>query len=163
MDNGKKINIFLYASLCAFFVMSIDFMFMPIGINDFSKNYKAVSIVTGIIFWLGLIAGITLFILYALKCKAQFNQIQKYNDNFGTADNKRIGLISFFSNRVALVSDVVFILSAILFAVLMIFTKRTAYICYIVLSLLVFSFITHCIFNGKIYNSHQKMDEISRN
>ncbi|MBR2100731.1 MAG: hypothetical protein IJ927_05390 [Eubacterium sp.] len=158
MENRKSLNILLYATFFAYFIMSVDFLLMPIGISNPVKNYRALDIITGLIFWIGLIAGITLFVLYSKKCKKLFEQ-----SSLNTASKKRIGLISFFSNRAAMISDIVCILSLILFAVLMIFTKRTAYICYIVLAILVFSFVCHCILNGRAYFKHQKLNEISSN
>lgn len=158
MENRKTLNILLFATLTAYFIMSVDFMLMPIGISNPAKNSRAIDVITGLIFWLSLMAGTTLFVIYAKKCKRLFEQ-----SSLNAGSQKRIGLISFFSNRAAMISDIVCIASLILFAVLMIFTKRTAYFCYVVLAILVFSFVSHCILNGKAYFRHQKLNEISSN
>lgn len=155
--NNKSLNIVFLLSSFGFFVMSVDFMLMPIGSNDITHDYRWLDIITGLLFWIGLIVGTVLFAIYISKCK------KLYNENRGNKNvyqEKHIGLITFFSNKAAMIADVALFISIILFGVLMIFTDRTSYICYISISILAFSFIMHCILNSKSFYVHQCLKKL---
>lgn len=157
MSTIKQANTLLLLSTISFFIMSVDFMFMPIGSNDITHDYRWLDIITGLLFWIGLIVGTVLFVIYISKCK------KLYNENHGNKNvyqEKHIGLITFFSNKEAMIADVALLVSVVLFAILMIFTDRTSYICYISISILVFSFIMHCILNSKSFYVHQGLKKI---
>ena len=127
----------LYAQIASFAVSScsLAFSFMT---SDATAADRAGSIIIGIIFWLGLIAGIVLTVLLSKK-------IKKTGFNEG-----KIGLIHFFSNPIAIVFDCLMILSLI-GSVLIIVFKSEQLIGYFVIALFIFSFEMHCILNGKNY------------
>lgn len=144
----KKLSTLLITSIVSYSIMSLDFLIMPIGNSVTDKSMRWLDILTGLIFWLGLISGTVLYVIFSKECK------KWYENNKGNKDiykEKNIGLISFFSNRAALVSDICLIVSVLLFVILMIFTDRTSYICYISIMLLVFFFTMHCVLNGKSF------------
>lgn len=150
MQGNKKLNLLFIISVIGFLVMSADFLLMPLGSS--AGNNRGMVMVTGLLFWLGLAVGIVFFVLYARQCKRLYDAKDSSQQD---QQKKRIGLISFFSNRMAMIADIVFFVSAVAFAALMIFTDGTAYINYIVLFILVLSFIAHCVFNGKSFYRHQ--------
>lgn len=141
---ANKSKVFLLASVICFFLMSVDFLIMPIS-NNIEKDMRWFEILTGILFWLPLIAGIVLQVILSLNYKKNINK--------DMADNKLFGAISFFKNKIAAVFDVISVISLITFIAMLIFTSATSYFCYILISLFVFSFCMHCILNGKIFNS----------
>lgn len=141
---ANKNKLLLLVSAVCFFMMSIDFLIMPIG-NNVEKDMRWFEILTGILFWLPLIAGVVLQVILSLNYKKNINK--------DMADNKLFGAISFFRNKIAAVFDVISIISLITFIAMLIFTSATSYFCYILISLFAFSFCMHCILNGKIFNS----------
>lgn len=152
----KKLSIFLITSVISYFIMSIDFLIMPIGNSVIDKNMRWLNILTSVIFWTGLLCGTVLYVIFSKKCK------KWYENNKGNKDiykEKRLGLISFFSNRLAIAADICLIISILLFVVLMIFTDRTSYFCYIAIMLLVFSFTMHCILNGKSFFVYEYLNK----
>lgn len=140
----NKSKIFLLASVVCFFLMSVDFLIMPIG-NNVEKNMRWFEVLTGILFWLPLIIGVVLQVILSLNYKKNINK--------NMTDNKQFGAISFFKNKIAAVFDVISVISFIAFITMLIFTSATSYFCYILISLFAFSFCMHCILNGKIFNS----------
>lgn len=140
LEKIKKLSIL---SIVSFFVMSVDFMIMPIN-NNVEKNMRWFDIFTGLIFWIFLIIGIVL----------QVTISRMYKKNTIEASNNKLncGVISFFKNKIAIIFDSSFIIGFISFVIMM-FVDSTSYICYVLLSVITFSFCMHCILNGRIYNS----------
>ncbi len=142
--NVNKSKILLLLSVICFLLMSVDFLIMPIG-NNIEKNMRWFEILTGILFWLPLIAGVVLQIIISFDYRKNINK--------DVTDNKLFGAISFFKNKIAVIFDVLSVISLVVLIVMLIFTSATSYFCYILISLFAFSFCMHCILNGKIYNS----------
>ncbi len=142
--NVNKSKILLLLSVICFLLMSVDFLIMPIG-NNIEKNMRWFEILTGILFWLPLIAGVVLQIIISFDYRKNINK--------DVIDNKLFGAISFFKNKIAVIFDVLSVISLVVLIVMLIFTSATSYFCYILISLFAFSFCMHCILNGKIYNS----------
>lgn len=151
MQNSKRIKTSLITSIFCFLLMSLDFLLMPISNDITNKNLKFFDIFTGALFWGTLIAGTIALSVFLKQSKFQF----KDNKLFET---KKVGLITFLSNIPAIVADIVFAFSIIAFVFLML-TNKTSYFCFVALAILIFSFIMHCIFNGKCFNLMLKKGE----
>ncbi|MBR2589498.1 MAG: hypothetical protein IKE65_01080 [Clostridia bacterium] len=106
--------------------------------NDITRGGRAGSIIIGIIFWLGLIAGIILCVLLSKQRKA------------AGFDEGKIGLIGFFSNKAAIVFDCLMIVSCIA-SIVFIVLKSQLFIGFISIALFFFSLEMHCVLNGKNY------------
>ena len=158
MVNDKKIKALLIMSVFSFFIMSADFLIMPIGNTVTEVSMKWFNILTGTLFWGALICGIVLYILYSNECKKQYKNIKGKRDFY---NKKRFGLISFFSNRYAVISDVGLFISILLFAILMIFSDRTSYLCYVAIMLSALFLALHCIFNGKPFCIYEKLNGVN--
>lgn len=147
----KKIRFKFVFTIISFFITSADILLMPISNNITSLSTKWFDIVIGIIFWLSLIVGIVFFVMYAKNCKDWYSQ------NIGERDvykERKIGLITFFSNEFAIFSDALLFISFAVFVLLMIFTNGSGFICYVVIAILIYSFVLHCILNGKSFYIH---------
>ncbi len=142
---AQKKRIILLLSVVCFFLMSVDFLIMPIG-NNIEKDMKWFEILTGVLFWLPLTSGCVLQGILYLYYK-------KNSNNKNSANYKFLGAISFFRNKLAAIFDLISIISLVVFIIMLIFTDATGYFCYVLISLFSFSFSMHCILNGKIYNS----------
>ena len=143
---GKKKNYMtLYTSIGSFFLMSVSFLLMPI---DFAaKGQQIFNLLIGIMFWVFLILGIITQTMLNRARKSWFirNHIRRFQFR------GKIGLISFLQNLPACIADGMLVLSVIGLIISIIVTNGIGYVCYIFMSLTVFSFCMHCILNGKIY------------
>lgn len=130
--------------------MSTDFLLMPISNFITTHNTRWIDILSGIVFWISLISAIVLCLFYIQCCQLWHKQ----NTTDENGYNKRqIGLITFFSNPFSIVADAVMCISFFVFIMLMIFTDRTGFICYVDIAFFTFSFSMHCILNGKYFNA----------
>ncbi len=139
MKKNKTDRILLGISIGGFAVLAISFMLMPVDGLGFAP---------GILFWSGLIIGVVLQIVLESRRSSLF---AKYKVKRETMQKARNGLLSFGSNRFALVADISLVVSLVATILSFILTKGTGYLCYLCLALLVFSFCMHCILNGRIY------------
>lgn len=136
----KKDLVWLTISIISFFLLSVSFLLMPLG-------NRYLQIISGVMFWLFMILGIVsqvmLTIIFRRSCfKNKDWRVQK----------QRVGIFSIGKNVFAIVADSVLLISAVVFTALMVFTRGTGYISYVMLTLLVFAFCMHCILNGKVYS-----------
>lgn len=139
MKQSKVDRLLLGASIGGFAVLAISFLLMPV---------EELGFVPGILFWGGLIIGAALQIMLETRRRSLF---AKYNVNRKTMQKPRNGLLSFASNRIAAIGDGLLAVSAVVTVAAFILTKGTGYLCYAGLSMLVFFFCMHCIFNGRNY------------
>ncbi len=133
----KKRNLFfLLLSVVGFLLVSVSFLLMPLNSDSSEPN-----VFVGVLFWCSLLIGIVSQVILTLRVK------RTEHNNSG----RRLGLLMFFQNPYAIISDIVLIISIIGFTVTMIVTNGLHYSCYIFLAMTVFFFSMHCIFNGKNY------------
>ena len=131
--------ILLGISIGSFLLMSVSFVLMPI---------EKLNFLPGILFWAGLILGVTLQIVLGGRRRKFF---ASYKVKPEKMQKPRNGLLSFGSNRIAVVADGVLIAGFIATVLSLIITKGYGTICYIFIAITVFSFCLHCILNGRIY------------
>ncbi len=146
----KKINNFLLiASLVSFLLVAVSLTAMAFGGSATSSEISIVSIICGICFWSFLIIGIIFQIVLSKKInkwKSKYYRIRR-----SMRISPKIGIISLFKTPFGIVSDILFLLSLITFVVAYCLTDGISIICYLSLSIIFFSFCSHCIFNGKNY------------
>lgn len=139
MKQRQMDRILLGISIGCFFVMSVSFLLMPIAM---------MQVTPGVLFWLGLITGISLQIVLEFRRKAFF---KKYQVKRETMQKPRNGLLSFFSNKEAMIADIVLGVSFVATVLTFMITRGYGIVCYLLVALTVFSFCLHCVFNGRIY------------
>ena len=135
----KTLEKLYWSSVGCFFMMSAMIFIMPIIEN----NEKAI-IPVGLAFWFFAISGYILLIVANVEFKRISGNLRK---------NKRSlpGIISFFSNKIAMIADIAVIISMVAFVIICFTELRFKYIAFVVLFLLIFSLHMHCLFNGRIY------------
>lgn len=142
MKTKYKERKLLACSVLGFLMMSLSLLLMPVQMLGF---------LPGILFWVGLIAGVAGQILLALTLR----------ECLGKSKGIRWGLLSFCTNPWAKVTDIGLLVS-LLATVLILSIWPAAYICYVVLAVAVFCFCLHCIFHGRIYNYVMECDYFRR-
>lgn len=147
MSRKQVDTIWLGLSIFFFLMFSVSFLLMPLGSETPTENISAYTMVAGLMFWISIIMGIVTQCVLAHRRRSWYviHRIRK------VSATQKVGLISFFKNSYAIVADVVTILSLIGLVIAMIATQGTGYICYVLVSLFVFSFSMHCILNGKVF------------
>lgn len=134
MDRKKL----LYVQIISFLISSISLSLTSFVSYEDGTAKIVFSIIVGLLFWIGLAVGIILNFMLKNKTK---NRLE---------NEKGIGLICFFKNKIAICFDVamIFLLVA---SIVVIAIQTESFIGSIVIALFVFSFEMHCIFNGKIF------------
>ena len=132
-------RILLGISVGGFLIMSVSFLVMPI---------ESITILPGLLFWLGLVLGIGLQIVLEVRRRAFFKSYAIRREKMQKPKN---GLLSFGSNSVAIIADRSMIISFVAMILAFVFTKGYGYVCYVFIATTVFSFCMHCVLNGRIY------------
>ena len=132
-------RILLGTSVGSFLLMSASFLLMPI---------ESITIIPGLLFWIGLVLGITLQIVLEMRRRAFF---KSYSVNRGKMQKPKNGLLSFGSNALAIIADRSMVISFVAMVLTFVFTKGYGYICYVFIATTIFSFCMHCVLNGRIY------------
>ena len=132
-------RILLGVSVGCFLMMSISFLLMPI---------ESITILPGLLFWLGLVLGLVLQIVLEARRRAFFKAFAVKREKMQKPKN---GLLSFGSNATAIVADRFMVISFIAMILAFAITKGYGYICYVFIATTIFSFCMHCVLNGRIY------------
>ena len=139
MKRIKTDRMLLSISVCGFLAMSASFALMP---------WEAVPLLPGILFWSGLVIGISMQILLETRRRAFFSG---YKANRKSIQKPRNGLLSVCSNREATVADVSLVIGSIGTVFAFVMSAGTGVECFYCIALTVFLFCLHCILNGRIY------------
>lgn len=132
-------RILLGVSVGSFAMMSVSFLLMPM---------EGMKILPGLLFWIGLLLGVTLQIVLETRRRAFF---KSYGVKRQKMQKPRNGLLSFASNKEAKITDGVLLASIIAMVLAFIVTKGYGYVCYVFIATTLFSFCMHCVLNGRIY------------
>lgn len=129
--NLKKDFIWLGISIVGFAILSVSFLLMPV------KNDTVSSKIAGIMFWLGLVIGIVFQVLLARQSKIGItkNRVQRL-----TNQRMKPGILSLFKNPIAIAFDLLMAIGLVGLISSMILTRGMGYICYVFISVTVFSF-----------------------
>lgn len=138
----KKDFMWLSISIAGFAILSVSFLLMPVESN------AVISKIAGVMFWFGLVIGIMFQVILARHRKTGMtkNRIQRLANQ-----RIKLGIFSLFKNPMAIVFDLLMAIGLVGLISSMILTKGMGYICYVFISITVFSLSMHCIFNGRIY------------
>lgn len=131
----------MYIAFLAALAMGV--VLMPIG-STVKERTMTVMYVSGAFFWLGIIGTAYM----AVKINICRKNSYRFNEQVGNL--KQFGLIHFFQNREALITDVVMFVSIIGFIIAKICTSKLL-ISFFLLALFVFAFGMHCLLNGINY------------
>ena len=147
MSRKQVDSIWLGFSIFFFLMLSVSFLLMPFGSDTPVEGISPYTLVAGLMFWISVIMGIATQCVLAYRRRDWYaiHRIRK------ARSSQKIGLLSFFKNFYAIIADVVATISLIGLVISMIETQGTGYVCYVFVSLFVFSFSMHCILNGKVF------------
>lgn len=143
MEKIKTGRRLLIGSCIGYFICAASTLLLPWAVGSDSR-LSVFGFATGILFWIGLLAGTVLFIVSWLKVRSEAGYKKK-------SEQRRLGCISFFRSKVAAVADIICILMIIATIVGNFVTAFPYLVNVIIMFLLIFTLCLHCIFNGKVY------------
>ena len=129
-------------SVCGYLISSGVTLLMPWTENE-SQTIGLMGCIVGVLFWLGLVIGVLFWFLAYKSCKntEAFKAI---------CVSFRPGILRFFSNAQAVVSDVLLLLSlAVIIVSLCVSVNYMAGL--ISLCVFLFAFHMHYLLNGRVY------------
>lgn len=140
-------RVFLNASIIGFFITSFSFLVMPM--DGYLKFVTAniITIVSGALFWFGLVLGFVSLIVLSSRMK---KWCVSHHIDPGKNKIKKIGLINFFKSKTASVFDILTIISLIAMIIFFI-VNQYSIINYALCAVFTFSLAMHSILNGKLY------------
>lgn len=153
----KKDNL-LFRICCAMFGISA-FSILLSFFGDYNGNQSAVffAVMTGVLFWGGLILGVVLLFI--------LNNHRKKNKHFrdvGRTGNQRFGALSFFSNKTAAVFDIAMVVLLILVVISMFIPLMNQGITLALFAFFLFSVYMHSLFNGVNFTYINSLNEECR-
>ena len=132
--------LWLKLSIGSFALLSLSFPAMQL--------LKSLQPLPGIMFWLGLIAGISGQIMLD-RCRKSF--FAAYHADHKKYQKNRFGLFSFFSNPLAKIADITLGICILLDILYWLRPMKKLDPSYFLLAITVFSFCMHCVLNGRNY------------
>lgn len=156
MKKERTDSILILVSVLSLCFFSFSFLLMSIENENTSEKLSICSLIAGIIFWISMLILIVVQIVLSLRMR---KWMKKYKIK-QFRDASKIGAISFFKNTYAIVADVLMVISLTALVVLIVVTQGTGYICFIAITIFVFSFSMHCVLNGKVFYYVTNKDEL---
>ncbi len=139
----KKFSIFTLISVVGFFLSAVSVVLTPWSSSfDPYQGSKTISIMSGVLFWLGLILGLV-FIILASNLKKNINE----------KENGRIGFLNIGKNIEAIIAEIVFVISVVLC-----FLAKTPTVEVLGLFGTLLGFYFHCVFNGTVYRTFKAIN-----
>lgn len=138
----KKFSLKINLSIVASIISSISIIASAFVGKNGSID-KAIQVLFPIVFWIGLIAEQVLIwsansIRNKLEAEGKLRRIRG-----------RPGALSVLQTEEGAITDIVFILSIIVYMILLLFGIGKGFVQHLFISLIVLSFRLHCIFDGK--------------
>lgn len=150
----KKDSLLFRISCVMFGVSALSVLLSFLG--DYKGSGAAVffAVLTGVLFWGCLIIGIVFLIIVNSHRKS--NQRIKSNVRY---QSRRVGVISFFSNRIATVFDITMVIFFVLFMISMFVPVISQSVTLVLFAFLLCSVYMHSMFNGVNYKYIKSINE----
>lgn len=142
-DQVKKLKIWFYISITLLGISSSAILLVMFADFNGNQMQKAMGYLVGIIFWVGIIAGYTVF----WKLNRELKKILK--QHYRRKRKSRIGLITFFSSLHGMIADIICGICFLVLTVLLITKNNAEWLTIIFISLFAFSLQMHCLLNGE--------------
>lgn len=127
------------------FLMMVSLAFMIMALcNGLQEENKILNIISGGLLWTGGIGAIVIWICISTARR------NEYIDNSKYTFTQKMGIIHFFKNKYAIAADSFMILSMIVLVAAKLWMNN-AVLMLVSVSVFIFSFGLHCLFNGINY------------
>lgn len=137
---------------------AVQILLIPLTNINGSWHERLFAYAISGIFWVSIIVQVVL----TVKAKSTREYLQDRGYRIKGIRHAPIGVVSFFKNTEAIVSDATLFVSAIVLAIIIWLGITTSWLIIICLSLLFLSFSLHCIFNGKNYRYNKAFKKFKK-
>lgn len=149
MNLLKKYKNLLCLSGIGCFIAGISLVFIPMVDLEGTTAQKIFAVMIALLFWSGLATEIVFFVLANKKCnEIEERLVKKGSKSFKGA---KLGVISFFQYREAMVADVLAALTLIIMVLLIALKVTNDWLFVIIAVIFFYSFNLHCFLNGRNY------------
>lgn len=138
-----------YISFILLGVSALSLLFIPLVNINGTGAAKIFAYVIGAVFWIGLVVEQVFFWRANSARRKVENRIRR---NGGQIIKGRIGLVSFFKNKEAFITDIVLFISAVATTIISILNFKLEWLLIISVVMLFVSFNLHCMLNGINYS-----------
>lgn len=145
----KKMMTLFRIDVLLFAISGIVPLLAPFSVNK-NGDLTIVGYVSGIMFWLGLLSGIGVYIYLSRRCDEQLKNVKK------SLLNNKYGKIQFMSNQQAKIADLMLLIGTIGTIICYIWIQIPQFIAAIMLLLLLMGIYGHFLFNGLVFLALQK-------
>lgn len=133
---------FLVTAGC-FFLISLSLLFLPISTASHKEGLTAAGVLTGVLFWAGLVSGcISYFLMYRKYKKVLIKELPK---------SRVLAPLRFFCNRAAIAVDAVLMLSIAGVIYCSVAVRASRILEFVSLFLLITSLYLHFLVTGRIF------------
>lgn len=141
--NRGSAKVCMIISVIGFLIASASVFTLPLVGNE-SSGQSALALMTGLLFWAGIIAAIVSFIIAwkFIKCDTAYMKLKK---------SMRPGYLSVFSSKAAAIADIIFIVTFIVTCIGNIAPDFSTAVTLIAMFLALFTFCLHFLLNGRVY------------
>lgn len=139
--NEKKLFII---SLIGFLMASATIWLLPF-VNYQKDKGIIIATLIGIFFWFGVLGGIIFFLLawYKVKKTAEYQKIRQ---------TEKAGCFNFFKNRIAMIIDILMIVSWMLTIISNYFIVMPDVLVLLLMFLALYTLFLHFMLNGRVYS-----------
>lgn len=150
-----KRDVLLFRLSCVMLAISAFSVLLSFA-GNYDGNTREVifAVLTGVLFWGGLIAGIAL--LFVVNRNRKIYETKKRERK---AKRRRVGAVSFLSNKPARVADIAMVALFILTLITMFIPSVSQSATLIAAVFLLFSVYMHCMLNGVNFIYIKSLDE----
>lgn len=149
MKNIKVTALFYWLSAVFYLLNAAMLLVMPfVPLFPIAANRKY-TLIVGLTFWITLALAIAAIVL-AIISRRKF---KKANPKAYNASDCRWGVITFFSNVIAIIFDLMFVVAAFALCIMLMLGRFKGYFAFVVLFMLVLSLSMHCLFNGRVFKT----------
>lgn len=156
----KKFKHKFYVSFCCFAAACFTLVFVPLLNTEATGSERTKLYAVAGAFWAFVILGIVFLLLTGSLRKSIDIKLKKENIK---PEGGGIGLISFFKNKEAIISDIALFVFAIINAVFAVTGMSNAWLNIVCIVFLFIALVCHSFFNGRNYKYVKYINQYYRN
>lgn len=153
---SKRYKVYFFSVIFSFFISSFSLSFVPVVDRLEQTAGNVTKIIIGILFWLGFIVGLILTIVG----KKIFVQDKRRLVSSGKYKRQRLpGMFYMRKNILSFIVYAMFFIGLIFIVSDVLFNYIPQYIMFPIISIVLFSFILHCVIDGENFKIYKKIKD----
>ena len=152
----KQYLIGFRTTLCSFAISSASIAFIPLLQMTEGSTQRILSYAIAALFWLGIFLGCVIHRMAGIKLLEVRRRLRTEEP---IRRQRFIGLITFHADTINIVIYALFAVCFVLVVVDSFFHCISEHIVFPAISVMLFTFILHCVIDGKYYNLYLRIKE----